>query len=231
MDLAFLFDIDGTLLKIQNKANRMVIQQILDQYGLREMDVRNIDFAGKTDRDIFTALLDNPGEELFERVKHTYLNELDRQLVPDDIHVFGGVHPALEFLNKYNARVGILTGNFSKAAHIKLELSGLDHYFEFGAFGDDSSDRNELPPAAHRKLQKFTGVPFQPSNMVIIGDTPRDIRCAQSFGAISIAVATGGYSADELSRFQPDMVLESLHTLPEWVEQFCNITPGRSVSD
>ena len=40
-------------------------------------------------------------------------------------------------------------------------------------------------------------------SMFVIGDTPHDIKCARAISARTIAVATGGYSVDELSSYKP----------------------------
>ncbi len=46
----------------------------------------------------------------------------------------------------------------------------------------------------------FRNLPeLQPSQFIVIGDTPDDIACAHDFGARSVAVATGHlYGVDEL---------------------------------
>ncbi len=216
MKCAYLFDIDGTLLNIKNKANRVVIQNVLKQFRLTELNVKKLDFAGKTDRAIFNELLPSPSEQLFEEVKASYLEELDAFLTRDHIHVLDGVNSAIDYLSKQGAWVGLLTGNFVEAARIKLGLAGLGSHFEFGAYGDDASSRDDLPHIAYKELQTFSGWTFHPADLFIIGDTPRDIRCAQLFGAVSVAVATGGYSADELRACSPDAVLDSMHEFPEW---------------
>jgi phosphoglycolate phosphatase-like HAD superfamily hydrolase len=50
----------------------------------------------------------------------------------------------------------------------------------------------------------------RPEQVVVIGDTPRDIACARAGGVRVIAVATGRYSAADLAAHQPDVLLESL---------------------
>ena len=42
---------------------------------------------------------------------------------------------------------------------------------------------------------------------VVLGDTPRDVEAAQAVGATAIAVATGGYSHEELVATGADIVL------------------------
>ncbi|MGH9203255.1 MAG: HAD family hydrolase, partial [Vicinamibacterales bacterium] len=45
---------------------------------------------------------------------------------------------------------------------------------------------------------------------IVIGDTPDDVRCARAAGALSIAVATGGFDADALRAAGADVVLTDL---------------------
>ncbi len=49
---------------------------------------------------------------------------------------------------------------------------------------------------------------FRPEEILVIGDTPRDIECARHFGAVAVAVATGQYSRAELEAEGPDLLFE-----------------------
>ena len=46
--------------------------------------------------------------------------------------------------------------------------------------------------------------------LIVVGDTPLDVDAAKAVGAISLAVASGSYSVDELRRSGADFVLASL---------------------
>ena len=81
---------------------------------------------------------------------------------------------------------------------MKLEHFDLWRYFRSGAFGDGAADRNGLVPRALARVAAAGGPAFSPGEAVVIGDTPLDVACAAAGGARSIAVATGGYSVDEL---------------------------------
>ena len=54
------------------------------------------------------------------------------------------------------------------------------------------------------------GRDIEPSEVIVVGDTPLDVDAAEAVGAISLAVASGSYSVDELRRSGADFVLASL---------------------
>ena len=105
---------------------------------------------------------------------------------------------------------GLLTGNNKGGAAAKLDVFNLNPFFQFGAFGDDARSRNALPAIAASRAFEQTGERFTGKDIVIIGDTPRDIECARYAGAYAIAVATGQYSRAELIPYQPDALYDDL---------------------
>jgi phosphoglycolate phosphatase-like HAD superfamily hydrolase len=109
-----------------------------------------------------------------------------------------------------DAAVGLLTGNLRRGAEAKLTSRDLWRYFPFGAFADDSEDRDQLGPHALRRAQAHHGVDFAPANTWVIGDTPHDVVCARAFGARALAVATGKHPAAQLQSLRPDAVFENL---------------------
>jgi phosphoglycolate phosphatase-like HAD superfamily hydrolase len=66
-------------------------------------------------------------------------------------------------------------------------------------------------------IEKFSrkGLAYTPAHCIVVGDTPRDVRCAKIHGAFSVAAATGPYSKEELLRTDADMVLESFEEAEE----------------
>src|SRR5262249_51578690 len=81
----------------------------------------------------------------------------------------------------------------------KMAASGLRQFFTFGAFGDESTHRPDLPPLALGRA----GRSFAAHRSFVIGDTPLDIACGKASGLTTIAVATGRYSMDELREHKP----------------------------
>ena len=60
---------------------------------------------------------------------------------------------------------------------------------------------------------KEHGEEFTPDRIYVIGDTPRDIECGKAFGALTVGVATGHYSREELASHAPDFLFDNLSDL------------------
>ena len=120
----------------------------------------------------------------------------------------------LKLLEKLKARphvvLGLLTGNVSRGARLKLEHYGVWHFFEFGAFADDHRDRNQLGRFARARAKEKHGREFAASEIDVIGDTPHDIACGKALGARTVAVATGRWSRDELAKYHPNFLIDDL---------------------
>ena len=104
--------------------------------------------------------------------------------------------------------LGLLTGNMTQMARIKLGHFGLDRRFAFGGFGEMAPDRNALARALVARLGREQGVP--PRRCIVVGDTEHDVACARAAGAHVIAVATGTATRAELEAVEPDLVLGDL---------------------
>jgi phosphoglycolate phosphatase-like HAD superfamily hydrolase len=142
-----------------------------------------------------------------------YLSELEaarEQLVPD-LRVLPGVRAALEALGERGITQSLLTGNLEPIARLKLGCAGLTDYldFELGAFGSDHRDRTCLVPITRQRLRERLGA--EDADIVVVGDTPRDIACARAGHARAVAVATGGFPREALEAHAPDAVLDDLH--------------------
>lgn len=114
-----------------------------------------------------------------------------------------------ELLQKLVARtdvkLAILTGNVHDVAALKLKTAGVnvDLFKEngrlFGAFGSDHSVRDELVKIAKSRYCEFLGCSVEPNDMLIIGDSPKDISCAHNNGVPCVAVDSGFYDQEQLS--------------------------------
>jgi phosphoglycolate phosphatase-like HAD superfamily hydrolase len=185
---------------------------------LAEMSV-----SGMTDLQIVHEALREEGitqEQIRERVgelRTRYLAEMERVTAAEGdeqlFHLLPGAREALEAAEAHpRYRSALLTGNIEPAAHLKMRLVGLSHFFQLpGAFGDDSHDRRDLPALAARRINRRLRLKLQPSQFIVIGDTPNDIACARHFGARVVAVGTGRMnSVESLLPHNPDVILPDL---------------------
>ena len=109
-----------------------------------------------------------------------------------------GAMAAVDRLRASDAYVlGIVTGNVSTTAPVKLRAAGYDPgWFPVGAYGSEAVDRNELPGLALERAIAYSGAALTAEDTVVIGDTPADIACARALGAT--AVAEGIETKEEL---------------------------------
>ena len=104
----------------------------------------------------------------------------------------------------------LLTGNFARAARIKLEHFDLWRFFTFGAYGEDAPERDQLVPIAVDRARQHDVNVQSATQVVVVGDTPLDVRCAAVAGARSVAVATGSFDEASLAEQGATAVLPDL---------------------
>ncbi|MCX7589607.1 MAG: HAD hydrolase-like protein [Patescibacteria group bacterium] len=87
----------------------------------------------------------------------------------------------LQNLKEKNFLIGVLTGNIKPIGEYKLLDSGLNKYINFGVFENMALKRSDLVSLAlneARKINKKSSM----KDLVIIGDSVRDIYCAKESG-------------------------------------------------
>jgi phosphoglycolate phosphatase len=188
-----------------------------DVLGVRDA-FQGLPMAGRTDSWILSDAAAVHGVALerpvLDRLEQAYLDRLRQEIeTPGDSRkgVMPGVRDLLDALShRADVFLALLTGNYEKAARVKLEYFDLWRYFRCGAFGDQAPDRNGLLPRALTTVASCGGPAFATTDAVVIGDTPLDIECAKFSHARSIGVATGLHSVDELRSAGADVVFADL---------------------
>ncbi len=218
MKKALLFDIDGTLLRVEGlgtQAFQAAFRDILHQ----DIEMGGINWMGAMDSEVVPQLLKD--EEYSDELIHklipllfkTYTRHFDFIVRenPQRIQALPQVHNLLDAVSGYP--LGLLTGNIQATAYIKLKGAGLDRYFPqgIGAFASDSDRREDLVPLALQRMRDYYGQDLK--ECVMIGDSHRDIEVAHAHGLPIIAVATGRMSREELQACAPDYLFNDFS---EW---------------
>jgi phosphoglycolate phosphatase-like HAD superfamily hydrolase len=214
-----LWDVDGTLVRAGELGASVFDAALESVLGVRP-DVR-VRMSGKTDPQIVREYLEAMGLEGSEAVVDQILRDIEARLAAaaaaGELAAGGSACPgAAEILSELagDPRVvsTLLTGNVYLNAVVKVAAFGLKDWLDLdvGAYGSDETDRRRLVPVAMSRVEHSRGAKLQPEDTWVIGDTPRDLDCAQAVGARCLLVATGRYEADQLQPLGADAVLEDL---------------------
>jgi phosphoglycolate phosphatase len=211
-----LFDIDGTILWTHGAGRAAMEHALVAVFGTTGAPGYHYD--GKTDRQIVRELMRLEGhadeyiDERMDRSLDHYLDRLTSELDARESRALAGVVSLIDALEARDDRiVGLLTGNIEPGAEAKLRAVGLDMArFVVNAFGSDHEIRAELPAIAQRRAREQLGMHIDGRAIIVIGDTPDDIRCARSIDARAIAVATGRFTVEQLHEYQPYAVFPDL---------------------
>jgi phosphoglycolate phosphatase-like HAD superfamily hydrolase len=221
--IVLFWDIDGTLLTTA-KAGVPAWEAAVREVTGREFQLSSIRVPGLTDYQIavrtFELLGVDPDEATLHRMVRRYEELLPSTLPQKRGRVLPNVREILERIGgRSDVRSYLLTGNTRGGATAKLTHYGLLDYFSglperlggvppAGAFAEDAGERSTIAARA-LELARRAG-PIVENAVFVIGDTPHDIHCANAIDARTIAVATGGYSVDELQPHQPWRVYPEL---------------------
>ena len=213
---AYLFDIDGTLLRSRDRIHIDSFVQSVRRVTGFEVTLAGITLQGATDTMILREACrqaDIPADVLEAHtgaILEAMCTSVSQQRQAMDLVRMPGVEDALRHLAGKGALLGVATGNLELIGWIKIEQVGLREWFRFGGFSDNFPVRSELVGHAAKKARELAGAE---ARVCVVGDTPRDIEAAHANSLPVIAVATGRYSYDELSALGPEACATSLADL------------------
>src|SRR5580692_7662909 len=147
---AYLFDIDGTLLRHRDRVHFDAFDASVRSVMGRDLALDGVTLSGNTDpgilRDAFRlAKVEDSGwrpqrEDVLKAMcEHVVARRAEMLPV-----IMPGVEATLAHLNQKGALLGLATGNLAEIGWIKVENSGLRSWFKFGGFSDQFEDRADM---------------------------------------------------------------------------------------
>ncbi len=215
-----IWDIDGTLSDSSGAGIDALSRAITQHFDNAENPT--LDLAGATDGGIYRLMCERyhkafkPEEQ--EAFYQLYLPLLEENLSSGNFpgSIYPTVKDTLEHFREEGYTQGLLTGNIEQGAFLKNKAQGIEEFFPFGAYGCDHHDRNELGFFAAERAAEYHNDCIEPEDLLIIGDTIKDIACARACGAKVVAITTGHGTRESLS--SADWVIDSAEELVDLVQ-------------
>ena len=187
-----------------------------------EARLTEIDFAGKSLIENFRELARLKGipDEMFREKSSQLLQSYEAafgESLPRDAadRVLPGAVKILGELSRTDHIVALYTGDSQGIVDEVFRVTGLGRYFRFCFYGTEVENRSDMISLAIDRAQESTGREFRYKNVVVIGDSIRDVECGKLFSALTIAVATGFHTKTELLQARPDYLFDNLKDYTE----------------
>ena len=220
--MLLLFDVDGTLVDTGGAGRRALSAALQEVTGVPRA-LEGVRLQGSTDPNILDdAFREHVGRPLsgqgeMDEIMQIYLGHLQIELQKSgaEYTVLPGASTLPSALRAAGGfEIGLATGNIEAGAELKLAHGGLWSLFDFGGYGSDAGERAELVKRGIERGQvraESRGARrYSSQEILVIGDTEKDILAARAAGVVSVGVLEGSRHQDALLGASPDVVVDSL---------------------
>jgi beta-phosphoglucomutase len=204
---AVIFDWDGTLADTRkaivtsfHKALKEINLEVPTQYIERRIGIG----ASETFREILKAANRKVDEKVVKQLVERK-SRVQIQLA-DQVALFEGTVELLEAL-RGKVKVGLASMNNRAVVMQMLKINKLADCFDT-ILTVEAVSQSKPNPEIFLKTAKL--LKTSPQVCVVVEDSIFGVKAAKSAGMSCIAVTTGVYSAEELDKVQPDLIVDSL---------------------
>jgi pyrophosphatase PpaX len=126
------------------------------------------------------------------------------------------VENALETLSR-KAKLALVTMRFVPKEDVIEELKqfSLAEYFSYVVTALDTGKPKPSPEAL---IKCVRALDVQICDCLMVGDSISDVRAGKAAGTVTVAVLTGLFTREELSRENPDFILDNVNELSNIIE-------------
>ncbi len=203
-----IFDIDGTLTSTNDlifASFNFITQKYL---GKRFTNEEILKWFGPTEDVILKEFCGDNYEKAREEYYKFYS---DNHYMAD---IYPGMKEILEKLKSSGVLLSIFTGKGKAAAAITLKKLDIYKYFDLIITGDEVKEHKPSPEGIEIFLKKFK---LKKSEVIMIGDSPSDVKAAHSAGIKVVSVLWDSLSKHHVLQMNSDYVCNTVAELREFL--------------
>ncbi len=217
---AVIFDLDGTLIDSIESYYRMV-EIALERLGLPKVSRQHISKAARNDAFQWELILKAaPGKTLEETKAEAWksIEAVYPEIFLKKVRPFSDTGAVLRLLHACRIRIGIVTSTPQKNIKDKMKIldrTGVADLVEVVICAGDAARKKPHPDPlilCREKMGLSAGV------CAYVGDTSIDMIAGRAAGMKAIGVLTGFDSREDLSKENPDRIIDCLSDLPRVVD-------------
>lgn len=205
---AVLFDLDGTLLDsiedILTSFHHVLARYVPHKRYSREDLVRLIGEPVATQMRYFA---DGDGDVAAKMVDD--YRSHNRARLPE-VPLFPGVRETLGVLRTRGFLTGLVTSKQRGSTMISIDRHAMHDDFDLIVTSDDTT-KHKPDPAPLLFAADRLGI--RPAEVVYVGDSVHDLRCALGAGSVAVAALWGPFLRQDLEALKPHHLCESLAAL------------------
>lgn len=195
---AILFDFNGVIIN-DEPIHKQLIDEILLGENLRPCEGEFQKFClGRSDRACLSDLLYSRGrvvtkeylDKLIENKTKAYRQKLDQI---ENLPIYLDLVDFLTKIQEKGLKIGLVTGSLRSEVELVLDRANLASYFNVIVAGDDIKTSKPQPDGYLLALERLNRLDFnlqlQPSNCLVIEDSPAGIQAAKKAGMQVVGIA------------------------------------------
>jgi phosphoglycolate phosphatase len=218
---AVIFDLDGTLVafKLDVNACRTEVIQFLTEQGfpcsLFSMKETAFDMLVKVKKYLTTKGVE---DQKFVRIEKMIFSIVERfeLAAARTTEMFSGIPETLKALKDINLKLALCTISGAKAADYILNRFNLEQFFD--AIIPRESVSEVKPNPIHLEAS-LTALKVKPHEALLVGDSIKDVVCANHLKVLAVGVTTGLSSREELIRSGCHYIASSANDIPKLILQ------------
>ncbi|MHA1805288.1 MAG: HAD family hydrolase [Promethearchaeota archaeon] len=223
--IGFVFDLDGTLINSMD-IRKIIAKEIYEKFNIktndkieREIEELIYELVGGENRKHLTtkvmlSVFKKLGLSFFQRIKALMMANKIFKRESKNITLYEGVKELFQILDEKNIPYTIATTSSKKEVEERLSKFP-EFYKKFDGKIITRSDVKNLKPHPESiiKASKIMNVPI--NNIIVIGDMYTDVQMGKNVHAITVGVATGFLSKEQLKQLEPDFIVETVADVKE----------------